>query len=221
MLSVCYDSSARRSKSSGHLDLISLGEQLANALLGEGIGTRPLVLVGHSLGGLMLQQVCLSVESLASTSPDEAVKRKASDFTGNVLGAVFYSSPLAGSRLGDLANTVGWLASLGPVMSTLTTLSLDAHRVTEPFGDLRKRERQKRPGSWATLAFCETNATSLGKVRAGCGCGLGTAPIGVLDPAIFGWHWAPGLLPCPVASGVTCESTSPGQVAVALSLPCG
>jgi protein SERAC1 len=164
VLSVCYDSAARRSRDQGRLDLTSLGDLLAGALLLAGVGQRPLVLVGHSLGGLMLQQVCLSVDGLANTCPDAALKRRASAFIGNVVAAVFYSSPLGGSRLADLANYVSWLAGLGPVMKTLTTLSLDAHRVTGPFGDLRKREQQKRPGSWATLGFCETNATSLGKV---------------------------------------------------------
>jgi hypothetical protein len=170
VLSVCYDSATRRTVDRGRLDLTSLGNQLAGAMLSAGVGQRPLVLVGHSLGGLMLQQVCLSVDGLANTSPDEAAKRRASAFIGNVLGAVFYSSPLAGSRLADWA--VRWLTSPGPVMSALTTLSLEAHRVTEPFADLRKRERQDRPSSWATLGLCETNATSLGNVGVcvNCGC---------------------------------------------------
>jgi hypothetical protein len=169
VLSVCYDASARCTTNQGRLDLEALGDQLAGALLNTdaGVGQRPLVLVGHSLGGLMLQQVCLCVDRLANACPDEALKRRASSFIDNVVGAVFYSSPLAGSRLADLANNVKWLAGLGPVMPALTTLSLKAHRVTGPFDDLRKREREKRRGSWATLGFCETNATSLGRVGVG------------------------------------------------------
>jgi hypothetical protein len=164
VLSVCYDSAAFRSSNQSRLDITSLGDLLAGALLNAGVGQRPLVLVGHSLGGLMLQQVCLSVDGLADKARDEATKRRASAFIDNVVGAVFYSSPLAGSRLADWANNVGWFAGLGPVMSSLTTLSLEAYRVTAPFGNLRKREQQKRPGSMATLGLCETNATSLGMV---------------------------------------------------------
>jgi hypothetical protein len=174
VLSVCYDASARRTGDQGRLDLTSLGERLANALLRADVGGRPLVLVGHSLGGLMLQQVCLSVDGLTHDGPNAAVKYKAAEFLGNVLGAAFYSSPLAGSRLSDLAKHLGWLAALGPVMSTLRTLSLGAHRVTVSFGNLRKREREKRPGTWATLGLCETKVTSL--LRVGDGCGAGIAP---------------------------------------------
>jgi hypothetical protein len=164
VLSVRYDSAACRSSNQGRVDLTSLGDLLAGALLNVKIGQRPVVLVGHSLGGLMLQQVCMSVDGLANACSDAALKRRASAFIGNVVGAVFYSSPLAGSRLADWADNVSWLAGLGPVMKTLTTLSLEAHRVTGPFGHLRKREQQERPGSWATLGLCETNATSPGKV---------------------------------------------------------
>lgn len=215
VLSLCYDTAARqRHGKEGVFDLKDLGEYLLGALPQAGVGQRPLLLVGHSLGGLVLKQVrahlhpivlrmhagthaCERVRALshsntilptcptpmawpnqmqpshstqpppsrqflveanarASMAADPAEKRAAGQLLANVLGAAFYSTPHAGSRLGDYAAVLSGLriVAAGEVMRYLCTLSKDAFRVNAPFQDLRTRE------GWKTLGFCEMHATS-------------------------------------------------------------
>ena len=80
------------------------------------MGQRPVVLVGHSLGGLVLQQVCLQLDR-DTRSRDAGEKQRAAQALKRVLGAVFYSTPKAGSRLADL--TI--VCATGPLMRYLRT----------------------------------------------------------------------------------------------------
>lgn len=163
VLSLCYDTAARqRHGKEGVFDLKDLGEYLLGALPQAGVGQRPLLLVGHSLGGLVLKQFLVEANARASMAADPAEKRAAGQLLANVLGAAFYSTPHAGSRLGDYAAVLSGLriVAAGEVMRYLCTLSKDAFRVNAPFQDLRTRE------GWKTLGFCEMHATSAGPFNA-------------------------------------------------------
>lgn len=57
VLSLCYDTAAKQNAECGRFDVEDLGEYLVGPLQQAGVGERPLLLVGHSLGGLVLKQV--------------------------------------------------------------------------------------------------------------------------------------------------------------------
>ena len=143
ILSVSYSDASAPIRSGA--DLIAIGRSLASAILGGGVGLRPTILVGHGLGGLVLQRVCLEWEKLASSPQDAAATRdRAADALSNVLGAVFYSTPLAGARLADALPASLWPS---PVLSYLQTLSKEQAQLSDAFRELRGKKAGGRLAS--------------------------------------------------------------------------
>ena len=64
VLSVSYDSAARKAHDKGRHDLVAIGEALASVLQEEDVGEVPVFFVGHSLGGLVLKQVGYRLQQL-------------------------------------------------------------------------------------------------------------------------------------------------------------
>jgi hypothetical protein len=169
VLSVSYDSSAFQSPETGNQDLMTLGEQIFTALTQKkpNVGTRPIVLVGHSLGGLALKQLCVYAARGAGNSRLAEVRAKAQNFLANVKGMAFYATPHMGSRLADLAETARStginkfkkLVPDGHVMAYLQLLSKDTARLNASF-----REESLARG-WQTIGFYEIHPMT--KVRGG------------------------------------------------------
>ena len=69
-------------------------EELLAGLVRAGVGGRPVILVGHSMGGLIIKKLLL----LAQSSPDPAHAALAE----NTKGVVFYSTPHEGSEIAKM-----------------------------------------------------------------------------------------------------------------------
>jgi len=69
-------------------------------LRGCGVGDRPVVFVGHSMGGLIIKQMLM-----------EAVASEDAEFVENTRGIVFYSTPHNGSEIANLNKPSKWLFS--------------------------------------------------------------------------------------------------------------
>jgi len=88
--------------SAGHgMALAIRGGQVLNQLVLNGLGERPLFLIGHSLGGLVLKQLLRDASD--SGEPD---KKKVLSLTRAIL---FLATPHAGSSLGSIADNLGLL----------------------------------------------------------------------------------------------------------------
>jgi len=61
-----------------------------------GVGRRPVIFVGHSMGGLIIKKMLTA----ARDSEDESLK----NLTQNTKGVVFYSTPHDGSQIASLGN---------------------------------------------------------------------------------------------------------------------
>jgi pimeloyl-ACP methyl ester carboxylesterase len=149
MLSLSYDTGAIRTHSTGRQTLDGIADTLLNAILSPrvGLGQRPIVLVGHSLGGLVLKRLC--------TRANEASYRgelKCKALLDSIKGMVFYSTPHAGSHMADLADWASQgIISLGPVMTSLATLKSDVAELNNNFDFLKRTYR------WQLLAMGEKN----------------------------------------------------------------
>lgn len=157
VLSISYDSSARQAHDRGNMKLRVIGEMLAQQLTttAAGVGTRPVVLVGHSLGGLVLKQTCLALQGMAN-GRDADDRRSADAFLRNIKGMVFYATPHLGAHLADLAKALlGSIVSPGAVVTCITSLSDDAGEVNEHFDALRSQY------GWSPLGFYEQNHTKV------------------------------------------------------------
>ena len=67
---------------------------MLNKLQAAGVGQRPTVFVGHSMGGLIIKKMLVN----AQNSEDQQTRK----FAENTKGVVFYSTPHKGSEIANL-----------------------------------------------------------------------------------------------------------------------
>ncbi|GLI64535.1 hypothetical protein VaNZ11_007828, partial [Volvox africanus] len=81
----------------------TIAEMVLQMLIGPAVNIggdgRQVVLVGHSLGGLILKQVVMEALVKANGSDDSKEKHRAKAFFDNIKKIVYYSTPHAGSLL--------------------------------------------------------------------------------------------------------------------------
>jgi len=73
-------------------------EDMMRKLRQAGVGNRPVIFVGHSMGGLIIKKMLTS----AQDSQDEATKK----LSENTKGVVFYSTPHEGSQIANLNSII-------------------------------------------------------------------------------------------------------------------
>ncbi|KAL2611150.1 hypothetical protein R1flu_022842 [Riccia fluitans] len=151
VLCVSYDSSTRVTSTEGRMDMHLVGENLAQSIIRtEKIGQNcPIVLVGHSVGGLVLKQVCLHAEKLAAGYTGLAIN-PCKTFLRNTRAVFFYSTPSSGSR----GFFQGKRFKSAPLVEYLEVLSKDAARLNSDFARLRHQQ------GWKAVGVCEANETS-------------------------------------------------------------
>ncbi|KAL2632382.1 hypothetical protein R1flu_017068 [Riccia fluitans] len=151
VLCVSYDSSPRVTSTEGRMDMHLVGENLAQSIIRtEKIGQNcPIVLVGHSVGGLVLKQVCLHAEKLAAGYTGLAINPYKT-FLRNTRAVFFYSTPSSGSR----GFFQGKRFKSAPLVEYLEVLSKDAARLNTDFARLRHQQ------GWKAVGVCEANETS-------------------------------------------------------------
>jgi len=74
--------------------LAERSEDMLKKLQDAGVGNRPVIFVGHSMGGLIIKKMLTE----AKESEDESMKKLAE----NTKGVVFYSTPHEGSKIADM-----------------------------------------------------------------------------------------------------------------------
>ena len=153
VMSVAYDSRAlgRRCTPEG------LAESLYTSLvLTEDVGKlRPIILIGHSLGGLIIKQVCILAhrramrqDSEAHSDAERSDRQAARTFLKRLRLVAFLATPHAGSRAADWLRGQ-WLLSGSPVLDVLTTISKQSATLHAEFSKLSKEFR------WSLQAFGE------------------------------------------------------------------
>ncbi|KAL3689989.1 hypothetical protein R1sor_016298 [Riccia sorocarpa] len=154
ILCVSYDASKVKTSSEGRMDMYLTVENLVTSLVEVGqIGQKcPVILVGHSLGGLVAITVCNKAHWLASL-PNRIPYRK---FCDNVKGLFFYSTPFSGVKLSDLGVPGGvsfWGSEggvAGDLMKNLELFDEDTSRRNYEFAQLKGKY------SWKTHSVTES-----------------------------------------------------------------
>ncbi|CAM6100455.1 unnamed protein product [Calypogeia fissa] len=151
ILSVAYNASLLKSGNGGSFDLYIIGENIVSDLLEANVGVErrcPIILVGHSFGGLVVKEVCSQVHKTASMG---SVKHKA--FLENINGVFFYSTPHRGisREISEhfLSRTNQQLLKYVEILST------SAARLHQDF------ERLQKQCSWKTAGVGEGSPTEL------------------------------------------------------------
>lgn len=145
ILAVSYDSSARQQNGNQGLQSWNVvQEQISSALYQAHAGKVPLVFVGHSLGGLVMQQVYLEIERRSRLRSTPGPGQVYTGMYKLMLGMFYYGTPHLGSRLADLAlaltSLLPWplrnYAKPGIMMQYITTLSSYAAPGAKAFTEL-------------------------------------------------------------------------------------
>jgi pimeloyl-ACP methyl ester carboxylesterase len=96
-----------------HQSLEERSEDMLKKLQAAGVGQRPVVFVGHSMGGLIIKKMLVTAEN----SEDESRRR----FAENTKGVVFYSTPHKGSEIANLNSVVKYFFSPSVEVQELNT----------------------------------------------------------------------------------------------------
>ncbi|XP_042494170.1 uncharacterized protein LOC122073628 isoform X2 [Macadamia integrifolia] len=130
--------------SGASLPLQEVSSLLLKKLTAAGIGSRPVVFVTHSMGGLVVKQLL-----------SQAKAENLNKFVNNTIGVVFYSCPHFGSKLADMPWRMGFVLRPAP---TIGELRSGAPRLIE-LNDFIRHLHNK--GLLEVLSFSETKVTPL------------------------------------------------------------
>lgn len=122
------------STSTEKLDLFLQAENLLSDVLSAKIGQEshcPVVLVGHSIGGLVIKELCCQAYQKAVTSQG-IHKIRLENFLNNLKGIFYYATPHQGSPVAEqLADIIG-----GPLLKYFKMLSKDTARLNYEFNHM-------------------------------------------------------------------------------------
>ncbi|XP_062210135.1 uncharacterized protein LOC133911760 isoform X2 [Phragmites australis] len=126
------------------LPLQEVSSMLLRKLVAAGIGSRPVVFVTHSMGGLVVKQLLY-----------QAKLNNYDKFLNNTVGLVFYSCPHFGSKLADMPWRMGLVFRPAPSIGELRSGS---PRLVELNDFVRQRHSK---GLLDVLSFSETQVTPI------------------------------------------------------------
>lgn len=115
------------------LDLQQRSKNMLDCLLGKDVGSRPIVFVGHGMGGILVK-VLLVYASNQIVAGDRAHRILLS-----TVGTVFYSSPHLGTGAVDFTPALAALLRLSPTTVALKPLAERLLEVHDAFGRLCAR----------------------------------------------------------------------------------
>ncbi|XP_020104461.1 uncharacterized protein LOC109721320 isoform X2 [Ananas comosus] len=130
--------------SGASLPLQEVSSMLLRKLIAAGIGSRPVVFITHSMGGLVVKQMLY-----------HAKLNNFNKFLNNTVGIVFYSCPHFGSKLADVPCRMGLVFRPAPSIGELRSGS---PRLVE-LNDFVRRLNNK--GVLEVLSFSETKVTPI------------------------------------------------------------
>ncbi|CAN6302023.1 unnamed protein product [Urochloa humidicola] len=126
------------------LPLQEVSSMLLRKMVAAGIGSRPVIFVTHSMGGLVVKQLLY-----------QAKLNNYDNFLNNTVGLVFYSCPHFGSKLADMPWRMGLVFRPAPSIGELRSGS---PRLVELNDFLRQRHNK---GLLDVLSFSETQVTPI------------------------------------------------------------
>ncbi|CAM6103719.1 unnamed protein product [Calypogeia fissa] len=156
VLIVSYDSSAEKTPTEGLMDMYITAENLLGSLTSHAVNLgqsgRPVVLVGHCLGGLVMKELCLRAKNMLGHMNQDLLKMKQiNNLISSLRGMFFYGTPHSGSNLVDLLRQ--YFQVEGPLVGEMGILENDSARRNSEFEQLRTRHR------WLTRGVAESRET--------------------------------------------------------------
>ncbi|KAL3679247.1 hypothetical protein R1sor_022203 [Riccia sorocarpa] len=149
IISVCYDGSSKKTDREGGMDLFLIGENLVQDILlaREHCSDRPVILVGHGFGGVVLKKLCVH----AQEKKEKPVNGKDMDtFLESIRGFFFYSTPHKG-----VEGIEPPIANEGPLLRWMRVLNAESARLHEAFCEMWMARRY----NWTIYGLGEVQST--------------------------------------------------------------
>ncbi|OAE35252.1 hypothetical protein AXG93_1114s1000 [Marchantia polymorpha subsp. ruderalis] len=148
ILSVNYDAYIKTSAEHGRLDLYNTAESLMANLRIAKVGQHPVILVGHSYGGLVIKQLCYEAHMR------QTLRGEDDEFLHYVRGVFFYGTPHHGSSFLSNPNRTH-LRDPSPLLEMVKVLCAESARLHEWFDALRLMHK------WRIAAVGESRLTTI------------------------------------------------------------
>ncbi|KAL3677796.1 hypothetical protein R1sor_020752 [Riccia sorocarpa] len=140
IFSVSYDCSTKRTDTEGRMDLHLIGENVLQEFKWareEHGGSRPVILVGHGFGGIVIKQLCVHAQN---NKGNLVGGRSREMFLESIRGFCFYATPHLGIKGIESRSE-----NEGPLLSWMRALNSDSARLHQAFLDL-----------WRESGYCWT-----------------------------------------------------------------
>jgi pimeloyl-ACP methyl ester carboxylesterase len=128
---ISYDAHMRKTSEAGRMDMYNTSENLISDLMaGAQVGQDrcPVILIGHSLGGLLMKELCVQAQVRLGLRSLDRISHLIQNFLANVQGFFCYKSPHHGTELAHISTF-----SKGPLFEGLDLLNNEAERRNEHF----------------------------------------------------------------------------------------
>ncbi|KAL2650368.1 hypothetical protein R1flu_018496 [Riccia fluitans] len=156
ILAIAYDSHRTQTAEHGRINLHNTAESLMLSLLKEKdwwtSPFRPLILVGHSFGGILIKQLCVHAHHLASEG--STYQREMRCFLKKIKAIMFLGTPHRGMTLPPLEEAAPGKSS--PLMEYVAEYNTNAARLHDRF------EKVTSIYKWRIAGIGELNETRLG-----------------------------------------------------------
>ncbi|CAM6118869.1 unnamed protein product [Calypogeia fissa] len=140
-------------------DSFSLTENVLTDLMDANVGQAsdcPVVLVGHSIGGQFIKELCSQASRFASDS-ERLLRAPSENFLRNMRGIFFYATPHRGI---EVAEKLGKYLNVCPsMMNNFTTWSIPTARLNQLF------DKMCADHNWLLAGLGETRPTKLGHIN--------------------------------------------------------
>jgi hypothetical protein len=159
ILSISYNAGVLKGREKSAFDMFNMGENFTTDLLDAKVGQepcRPIVLVGHSFGGIVIKQLCAYAAGEAGALKQNCEKNiKLTVLLENIRGIFFYSTP----HHGIADNMVEHFVRKGPLQEYVKILCTGTERLNSQFEKLFGQSGRYQ--KWRIAAVGETLPTNL------------------------------------------------------------
>ncbi|KAL3688969.1 hypothetical protein R1sor_015278 [Riccia sorocarpa] len=151
-------------------DGYKLAENLIrNLIFDDGVNAgqnRPVFLLGHDLGGILIKLFVIAVEQTHAIQDEGVRKEKLHNFLRNLKAVHFFATPHSGAPVlqavaDSIKSTPGTLEH--EMLHYLKVLNKHTARINHAFDSLRRSENDSRISDFTTCAVIATNPTNLGE----------------------------------------------------------
>ncbi|KAL3698733.1 hypothetical protein R1sor_012809 [Riccia sorocarpa] len=159
ILAISYDSHLITTAEQGRTDLHNTAESLMTCLLleREPLLLRPLILVGHCFGGVLIKQLCVHAHDRQGEGAQMETRTELRCFLKNIKAILFLGTPHHGMTLPGPQKPA--LGKSSPLMKNVQVLNEDAARLHGRFDNLTREYK------WRIASVGELNETKLGASR--------------------------------------------------------